>query len=510
VTGKEIVTLAKDTFKEFNEDEATWKAAALSYFTVFALAPLLVILLQVASFIWDPAQVRDALTGQFQALMGRDVAHQVQSMMMSAEQKTAAGKGIRLVLSIAGLVFGATGAFVSLQEALNRAWEVEPDPKRGGIKNFIMKRFLSLGMVLGIAFLLLVSLALTAALSAAGDLLFGGFGGVLAQGLNFVMTFIVISVLFAAMFKVLPDAKVGWRDVWVGAVATAILFVIGKFLIGLYIGQSDPGSAFGAAGALAVLLVWIYYAAIIVLLGAEFTQAWMRYHGREIEPEKGAIRVVEVKKQVSGSSPPTPPGQKDADVKAPDRDRDPVRAPAYAAARSGGEQPQERDKASDSSSGKTKSDAVARVQREMAETRDRMSGTVTAIESRVSDVASGVKEKLDASRLVREHPWPALAAAVVAGVALSATRADEKAAEVTVDAAKRASSAAADGVEHLRDAAMSRLRDENDGDGAAPDRQPAPDASAGGKSRLARVVEAQVAQLEREVRRASEEIGGGA
>jgi membrane protein len=297
---KQALGLAKDTFKEFFNDDATWMAAALSYFTVFALAPLLVILLQVASLIWDATQVRDALTGQFQAVMGQEVARQVQTMMMSAQQQTTSGTGIRLVLGIAGLVFGATGAFVSLQQALNRAWEVEPDPKRGGIKNFITKRFLSLGMVLGIAFLILVSLALTAALSAAGQALFGGFGETVGQALNFALSFVVIALLFAAIFKVLPDAKIDWRDVWVGAVATAIFFVVGKFLIGLYIGQSNPGSAFGAAGALAVLLVWIYYAALIVLLGAEFTQAWMKLHGRDIVPEQGAVRVREVKKQDRG------------------------------------------------------------------------------------------------------------------------------------------------------------------------------------------------------------------
>jgi membrane protein len=302
---KRTLGLAKDTFREFNEDEATWMAAALSYFTVFALAPLLAILLQVASLIWDPGQVREALTGQFQTLMGQDVARQVQTMMTSAEQKTASGSGIRLVWSIVGLVFGATGAFVSLQSALNRAWEVQPDPKRGGIKNFIMKRFLSLGMVLGIAFLLLVSLALTAALSAVGQFVFGGTGTAVAQALNFVFSFAVITLLFAAMFKVLPDAKVSWRDVWIGAIATAALFVVGKSVIGLYIGQSNPGSAFGAAGALAVLLVWIYYAAVIVLLGAEFTQAWMRLHGREIEPEEGAVRVVETKQELPPAAAPS-------------------------------------------------------------------------------------------------------------------------------------------------------------------------------------------------------------
>jgi membrane protein len=302
---KQALGLAKDTFKEFNDDEATWMAAALSYFTVFALAPQLAILLQVASFIWDPGQVRDALTGQFQTLMGQDVARQVQTMMMSAEQKTASGSGFRLAWSIVGLVFGATGAFVSLQSALNRAWEVQPDPKSGGIKNFVMKRFRSLGMVLGIAFMMLVSLALSTALSAIGEYVFGGTGSVIAQALNFLLSFVVITLLFAAIFKVLPDAKVAWRDVWVGAVATAALFVIGKFLIGLYIGQSNPGSAFGAAGALAVLFVWIYYAAVILLLGAEFTQAWMRLHGREIEPQEGAVRVVETKRELPGAPAPT-------------------------------------------------------------------------------------------------------------------------------------------------------------------------------------------------------------
>jgi len=433
---KKALTLAKDTFAEFSGDEATWKAAALSYFTVFALAPLLVIVLQLASFIWDPAQVRDALTGQFQAVMGQEVARQVQTMMMSAEQKTASGSGFRLVISIAGLLFGATGAFVSLQEALNRAWGVAPDPKRGGIKNFITKRFLSIGMVLGIAFLLLVSLALTALLSAAGDVLFGGFGGLFAQVLNFVLTFGVISLLFAALFKVLPDAKVGWRDVWVGAVATAIFFVIGKLLIGLYIGQSDPGSAFGAAGALAVLLVWIYYAAIILLLGAEFTQAWMKLHGRTIEPEKGAVRIVEVKKRVTDSSTES---AREEDSAESDRLRDDATRRVRAGSKRAENGPErENFTALDRETG----DELARVQHETAITRDRVSGTLAGTDARASIAADGIKDRLDASKLVKEHPWTALAAAVVAGVALSATRADETGRDATAQVAKRASVAA--------------------------------------------------------------------
>jgi len=417
--GKMAVDLAKETFKEFMKDEVTWKAAALSYFTVFALAPLLVLLLQIASFIWDPAQVREALTGQFQALMGGDVAQQVQTMMMSAEEKTASGSGFRLVLSIAGLLFGATGAFVSLQTALNQAWEVQPDPKSGGIKNFIFKRFLSLGMVLGIAFLLLVSLAVTAGLSAAGDALFGGMGETVAQVLNFVLTFAVISLLFAAIFKVLPDAKVGWRDVWVGAVATALLFVIGKQLIGMYIGTSDPGSAFGAAGALAVLLVWIYYAAVILLLGAEFTQAWMKFHGRTIEPEEGAVRVTEVKKRLDGSGESVDPKDDKEEAHAPARAFADVRATA--------------------------------------------------------EPNPSAKGKLDPSKVVKEHPWPVVAAAVAAGVAISATRADEKAAEATAEGVKKASKGLADTVAN---------------------------------GPIGRTVKTQAQEVERELRRAADDIGG--
>jgi len=297
--------LVKATFKDFSDDEGTWKAAALAYYTVFSLPPLLVLILQIASAVWDPIEVRRTLTGEFQGLMGQDVAGQIQTMMTQAEQKMS-GTGFRLALSIGGLLFGATGAFLSLQSALNSAWEVKPDPKKGGIKNLVMKRVLSLGMVLAIAFLLLASLALTSALSAAGDALLGGFPKTVGLVLNFALSFAIITLLFAAIYKVLPDAKVEWRDVWVGAVATSLLFVVGKFLIGQYIGRSNPGNAFGAAGALAVLLVWIYYAAVILLLGAEFTQQWAKKHGRSIEPEEGAVRVIEKEHVIEEGKPREP------------------------------------------------------------------------------------------------------------------------------------------------------------------------------------------------------------
>jgi membrane protein len=420
-----VVELVKSTFKDFSDDEATWKAAALAYYTVFALPPLLVLLLQIASTIWDPEQVRRALTGEFQALMGQDVARQIQTMVASAERKTS-GTGLRLAISIGGLVFGATGVFISLQSALNRAWEVQPDPEQGGIRNFITKRFLSLGMVLGIAFLLLVSMALTSLLSAAGGVLLGGLPKVVGDVLNYALSFAVVTLLFAGIFKLLPDAKIAWRDVWVGAVVTAALFTIGKFAIGIYVGRSDPGNAFGAASALAVLLVWIYYAAIIILLGAEFTQAWVKQKGRDIEPKEGAVRVVE------RSSTSTQDHEPNRGTITMENDRD-VRE---------------------------ESAPMAAAKREVAATRELVSDTIDDIEAHISGSVASVKRKVDVVRLVRENPWPALAGAVVAGVALSATGADRRAARATARAAKRAPDTAKQGATraaHAVSAGVSQL-----------------------------------------------------
>ena len=180
------------------------------------------------------------------------------------------------LLGVAALLVGATGAFLQLQASLNKAWEVKPDPKQGGIKQFIRKRLFSFGMILVIAFLLLVSLVVSALISALGhmlqSLLPGGVSEVLLYLVDLVVSLAVITSVFATMFKVLPDAEIAWKDVWPGAVVTAVLFVLGKFLIGFYLGRSNPGEAFGAAGALALILAWIYYSSLILLFGAEFTE----------------------------------------------------------------------------------------------------------------------------------------------------------------------------------------------------------------------------------------------
>jgi membrane protein len=194
-----------------------------------------------------------------------------------------------------------------LQKTLNRTWGVEPDPNQGGIKSFVTKRLFSLGMLLAFAFLLTISLVLSAALTGVGDrigtLMPSALSGPVLEILNLVISFAAFVVLFAALFKVMPDAKIAWRSVWVGAVVTALLFIIGKFLIGFYLGKSNPGEAYGAAGSMAVLLLWIYYSSLIVLFGAEFTETWAVQRGEGIEPEPGAVRVEREKHQLGGSAP---------------------------------------------------------------------------------------------------------------------------------------------------------------------------------------------------------------
>ena len=292
--------LVREAVHDFVEDGCPTMAASLSYYTVLSLPPVLVLVLLILGAVMDPEDVRGALEEQIRTVMGPVGADEVRKVIRNAE-RPGAGRPLASLLGIGALVFGATGAFAQLQAALNRAWEVEPDPAQGGIRNFVRKRLLSFGMILAIGFLLLVSLLLSAALSAVGGLVAGrmaGFSGTFLQLMNSVVSFLVITLLFAAIYKILPDARIAWRDTWVGAAATTLLFVLGKYFLGLYLGRSSPGDAYGAAGSLAVLLVWIYYSSMILLFGAELTQRWAESHGTAIVPEKGAVRVVEVKRRV--------------------------------------------------------------------------------------------------------------------------------------------------------------------------------------------------------------------
>lgn len=293
---KQILSVIRDTFRDFGRDECPRLAASLSYYSVFALPPLLMLLMMILGAVVDRPVLQEEMDRQTQGLLGEAGGEQVRTILRHARPPGQGGP-LLAVLGILVLVYGATKVFGELQESLNRVWEVKPDPRKGGWKRFLVKRIFSFGMVLGIAFLLLVSLALSAILTSLGNglgrLLPGGLSGPLLEALNFGFSFGAIALLFGAMFKVLPDARTAWRDVAAGAVATAFLFVVGKSLIGLYLGRKNPGDVYGAAGSLVLILVWVYYSAMILLLGAEFTQTWAQRYGRGIEPKPGATRVAE-------------------------------------------------------------------------------------------------------------------------------------------------------------------------------------------------------------------------
>ncbi len=302
-----VVQLLKDTFKGFSEDDCPTMAAALSYYTVFSLPPLLVLLLTLLGAVMDPQDIQGNLEAQMRSAMGPAGAEQVRTILANADRPGTSGL-LPTVLSMVALLLGATGVFGQLQAALNKAWGVAPDPEKGGIKSMLLKRVFGIGMVFGLAFILLVSLVVSAVLSAFGEelgrFLPSGLSAPVLEAINFAGSLAVIALLFGAIFKVLPDAEISWRDVKVGAVVTALLFVAGKFALGLYLGRSNPGEAFGAAGALALMLVWIYYSSMIVLLGAEFTQVWAERRGSGIVPEKGAVRVVRETRRLDPSLRP--------------------------------------------------------------------------------------------------------------------------------------------------------------------------------------------------------------
>jgi membrane protein len=300
--------LLKHTALDFWNDDCPRMAAALSYYTVFSLPGLLILIVTIAGVVWDPQDVRGAIEGQMRSMAGANAASQIREMISHGESDQPANIFMKVV-GVLALVFGATGAFIQLQTALNDTWKVEPDPSQGGVKNFIFKRVFSFGLILFIAFMMLVSLALTTALSALGQRLGGGLPETLMHIFEFVLSFAVITLLFAAMFKVMPDARIAWRDVWVGAVVTALLFALGKWALAFYLGRSNPGDAFGAAGSLALILIWIYYATMILLFGSEFTEAWATEKGSGITAEKGATRVIEQKKKVTDSQAEAASGQ---------------------------------------------------------------------------------------------------------------------------------------------------------------------------------------------------------
>ncbi|HJR75772.1 MAG TPA: YihY/virulence factor BrkB family protein [Nitrospiraceae bacterium] len=319
--------MLKQTFTDWSNDKVPRLGAALAYYTVFAIVPLLVIIIAIIGLVFGQEAAQSYIIEQIAGLVGEQSANAIKDMIQRADQPSTGI--VSTVVAVVTLLFGASGLFGQLQDALNTIWGVEPKPDRG-IWGMIQDRFLSFMAVLGTGFLLLVSLVLSAALSAFGKW-FGGWlpaPELILQMLNFVISFGVITLLFAMMFKFLPDARIIWSDVWVGAAITALLFTLGKFLIGLYLGKSDVGSAYGAAGSLVIVLLWVYYSSQILLFGAEFTQVYANTSGASIVPTEQAVVVDERKAGGQRASDAASPAQSAGGATGPPHKPQPAAHPA--------------------------------------------------------------------------------------------------------------------------------------------------------------------------------------
>ncbi|HTM59980.1 MAG TPA: YihY/virulence factor BrkB family protein [Burkholderiales bacterium] len=297
---KATFALLKDTAAAWSDDYAPSMGAALSYYTLFSIAPLLLIVIAVAGFVFGAEAARGEIFGQLAGLIGPDGAKAVEALLQAADQPRQGM--IATIIGIATLLLGATTVFGELQNALDRIWRAPAREKAKGWWNLLRTRLLSFGMVLGIAFLLTVSLVLSAAIAAFGK--WWGAAEVVAHILEVALSFGLTTVLFALIYKFIPRVHVAWHDVWIGAAVTAILFAIGKLLIGLYLGKSSVASSFGAAGSLVVLMVWVYYSAQIFLFGSEFTWVYAHEYGsRRGQPRPGSEESVPAPQQPAAHIP---------------------------------------------------------------------------------------------------------------------------------------------------------------------------------------------------------------
>lgn len=300
-------SILKQSVVGFVTGDSFIHASSIAFYTIFSLPAILLISLSVGSTLFERSDVQRELVSQVGALIGRASALEVENILIHAARST--DTFFARVVGILTLVISATSVFLSLQLSINQIWKIKPKPKRGFIK-FIVNRLLSLAMVMSIGFLLMVSLVLDTLIVMFQEHLADNLGGitlVIVTGINVVMSFLFIACLFGLMFKMLPDAKIRWRDVWVGSIVTTILFTSGKFLIGLYLGSSSLTSAYGAAGSLVIILLWVYYSALIFLFGAELTYIYTKEIGSGIEPYTNAVRVetieIEKKHPVSQNAP---------------------------------------------------------------------------------------------------------------------------------------------------------------------------------------------------------------
>jgi len=296
ISFKGIWSVIKNSFSGFSNDNVTKLSASLAYYTMFSMGPLLVMIIALCSLFLGREAIEGKVYAQLQQFLGQDTALQLQQIIKNA---FISGKGkIAAIIGGVSLLLGATSVFGEIQDSINRIWGVKPKPKRGWLK-LVQNRLLSFSVIISLGFLLLVSLVITSLIEGFNhrlETMFPGVAVVVFYIINLVITLIVTSVIFGVIFKVLPDAKIPWKDERAGAIVTAVLFMIGKFGISFYIGRSNVGTTYGAAGSLVVLLLWIYYSSIILYLGAEFTKAYAVEYGAEIMPSDYAVttKTVEV------------------------------------------------------------------------------------------------------------------------------------------------------------------------------------------------------------------------
>lgn len=289
---KNLWSITKKTFKAWNAADPFRQSAIIAYYAIFSIPALLVIIISCAGFIFGREAVQGEISQQIGAAIGQDTAKQVEEMIAKAGMQK--NSILATIIGIVTLIMGATGVFTQMQVSLNQIWEVKADDKQKMWLRTLRDRLFSFGLILSIGFLLLISLLVTTALEALSGWIkahLPDFMLVVFQLINFIVSFGVITILFSLMFKILPDARIKWRDVWIGAMVTTLLFILGKFGLGIYFGKAQPASTYGAAGSIVLIMLWVSYSCMIVFFGAEFTKQFATHHGRKVVPARGAVPI---------------------------------------------------------------------------------------------------------------------------------------------------------------------------------------------------------------------------
>lgn len=290
-TIKLYISLLKDTASEFLEDNGFKLSAALSYYTIFSLAPMLLVIISVLTFFFKNNDIQGELFGQISGLVGANAALQLQEIIRNAELSNKSG--VAAAIGVGTLLIGATGVFAEIQDSINYIWSIKSKPKKGWLK-YLRNRLLSFSIILTLGFLLLVSLGINAMvdlLSARLERVFSEASVIIFYIVNMALVLVIITALFTVIFKVLPDGYLRWKECIVGATFTAVLFLIGKFVITFYIGQADLGATYGTSASIVILLTWVYYSSIILYFGAEFTKVYARLDGVDIAPNQHAVLI---------------------------------------------------------------------------------------------------------------------------------------------------------------------------------------------------------------------------